>query len=210
MEHTYHLTGTFSELQELLQDQFGMNQKTARFAVCLLIMDQQQFVDELNEMETSLWYLNEQERFTTPVFRSRFSISFTDAKKNILERLIIQFAGIFVDGDAFAFSNVLSCFLALYRSGTYIKDEECCAYYQALKWKSIHGNQEYFLVSDILPDNQDNVCCYLESIKDNKWKCNFCHNEKCDVTEKSFSEILDALCERNVLKKYDKMYRFEK
>lgn len=210
MDHIYQLTGTLSELQELLQDQFGMDQKAARFSVCLLIMDQQQFVDELNETHTSLWYLEKHEQFSTPVFKSRFSISFTDAKKNILDQLVVQFGGMLVDGDSFAFSTVLSCLLAIYRSGTYIKDEECCVYYQALNWKVTHGKQEYFSVSDILPDDQEGVCCHLDAIRDHKWRCNYCHSENCGVTENAFSEILDRLCERNVFKKYNKMYRFEK
>lgn len=210
MEHTYHLTGTLSELQELLQNQFDMDEKTARFSVSLLIMDQQQFVDELEETHTSLWYLDKHDHFATPIFKSRFSISFTDAKKNILDQLVIQFGGMLVDGDAFAFSTVLSCLLALYRSGTYIKDEECCVYYRALNWKATHGRQEYFRVADILPDNQEGVCCHLEYIKDHRWKCDFCHTEKCNITEDIFSKILDVLCERNVFKEYNGMYRFEK
>ncbi len=210
MNHTYHLTGTLSELQEILQDQFGMDEKVSRFSVCLLIMDQQQFADELSEEHTSLWYLNKKDFFSTPLFKSRFSISFTDAKKNILDQLAIQFAGMIIDGDSFAYSTVFGCLLALYRSGTYIKDEECCVYYQALNWKLTHGRQEYFRVSDIMPDCKEDICCYLEFIKDHKWRCNKCCAENCEATESWFTEILDRLCERNVLKEYNKMYRFEK
>ena len=49
MEYTYHIEGTFSKLQELMQSQFAMDQETAKFSVCLLIMDQQQFTKELDE-----------------------------------------------------------------------------------------------------------------------------------------------------------------
>lgn len=210
MEHTYHLAGTLSELQELLQSQFEMDKNTARFTVCLLLMEQQQIVDELNENHIALWYLNKQEHFTTPVFKSRFSISLTDAKKEILDRLVTQIGGFLIDGDALAFSNILSCLLAIYHSGTYIKDEECCVYYQALNWKATHVVQDYFHIQDILPHEVDGICCHLDFIKDGKWKCYSCHNEKCDATMESFRTILNILCKRNVFKEYNEMYRFVK
>lgn len=193
MEYTYHIEGTFSKLQELMQSQFAMDQETAKFSVCLLIMDQQQFTKELDELHDSLWYLDKHEHFTTPVFKSRFSISFTDAKRNILDQLAVQFGGMLVDGDSFAFSTILSCLLALYRSSTFIKDDECCTYYQALNWKATHGKQEYFRVSDILPVDPENVCSHLDFIKDQKWKCCFCHAEKCSATDETFSTMLERL-----------------
>lgn len=208
LEHTYRLTGTLTELQELLQSEFCMDEETAKFSICLLIPDQQQAVDTLNETNTALWYLNEHERFTTPIFKSRFSICFTDAKKIILDQLVIQFGGLLFDGDTLAFTTILSCLLALYRSGTYIKDEECCVYYQALNWKATHSSQDYFYPEEILPKSQENVCSHLDLIKDGKWKCSSCHREQCDITAKFFSDILDALCERNVLKNHNGMYRF--
>ena len=215
MEHTYRLTGTLSELQELLQSQFDMEEKAAKFSVCLLIRNQQQTVDELSETNTALWYLDKQERFTSPVFKSRFSISFTDAKKNVLEHLFIQFAGRLFDGDKLTFTTILNCLLALYRSGTYIKDEECCVYYRALNWKATHSSQEYFLIKDILPDDQERVCCHLDYIESNKWKCASYHKEYCHANEEKFLPILNELCKRNVLTGYDgkmdeyaKMYRF--
>ncbi|MBD5472615.1 MAG: hypothetical protein HDR20_06890 [Lachnospiraceae bacterium] len=206
----YRLTGTFSELQELLQSQFAMEEKAARFSVCLLIMEQHQMVDELSETHTALWYLNRHEHFTTPVFKSRFSISLTDVKKNILDQIFIQFGGILIDGDTLAFTTILNCLLVIYRSGTFIKKEECCVYYQALSWKATHASQEYFQVQDILPSVPENVCRHLDLIKEGKWKCYSCHEENCSATVESFSVILNELCERNVLKKYNNMYRFTK
>lgn len=211
MEDTiYRITGTFSELQELLQSQFAMEEKAARFSVCLLIMEQQQIVDELSETYAALWYLNRNEHFATPVFKSRFSISLTDVKKNILDQIYIQFGGILIEGDALTFTTILSCLLAIYRSGTFIKKEECCVYYQALSWKATHASQEYFHVKDILPSVPEGVCRNLDLIEEGKWKCYSCHGENCSATAESFSAILNELCERNVLKEYNNMYQFVK
>ena len=211
MEDTiYRITGTFSELQELLQSRFAMEEKAARFSVCLLIMEQQQIVDELSETYAALWYLNRNEHFATPIFKSRFSISLTDVKKNILDQIYIQFGGILIEGDALTFTTILSCLLAIYRSGTFIKKEECCVYYQALSWKATHASQEYFHVKDILPSVPEGVCRNLDLIEEGKWKCYSCHGENCSATAESFSVILNELCERNVLKEYNNMYQFVK
>lgn len=213
MEHIYHLDGTFPELEELLQSQFNMTENVAKFSICLLLTEQQQALNELaesNDPHTALWYLNKHEYYTTPIFKSRFSISLTDSKKALLEQLAVQFSGLLIDGDTLAFSTILSCLLAIYRNVTYIKDEECCVYYQALYWKTTHIGQEYFTVQDILPNNIDNVCKYLEFIQDGKWKCNSYHNEKCNRVIEVYNIILNKLCEKNVFIKYNEMYRFTK
>lgn len=67
MEHVYHLNGSLSELQEILQGQFDMGEDVARLAVCLLVREQQQTVNGLNESETELWYLKK-ERVLRPLF----------------------------------------------------------------------------------------------------------------------------------------------
>ncbi|MBC5744465.1 hypothetical protein FMM74_012950 [Lachnospiraceae bacterium MD308] len=210
MEHIYRLTGTLPELQEILQSQFGMEEKEAKFSVCLLLMEQQQTINEISDKDTALWYLHESEHFTTPILKSRISISFEDAKKNILDQLFIQFSGMLVDGESFAFTTVMSCLLAVYRSATYIQNRECCVYYQILNWKVTHATQEYFQVREIIPHNPEKVCSHLDLIKEGKWECNTCNNEQCNATVSSYSEILDGLCERKVLVKYNKMYRFAK
>ncbi|MCM1136413.1 MAG: hypothetical protein NC400_12665 [Clostridium sp.] len=100
--------------------------------------------------------------------------------------------------------------MAIYRSGTFIKKEECYVYYHALNWKSTHASQEYFGIQDILPAGREGVCEHLDLIENGKWECHFCHNENCGATAEVFSAILHGLCERNVLKEYNNMYRFVK
>lgn len=210
MEHVYHLNGTPLDLQEILQSQFSMDEEAAKFSVCLLLSEQQQTLNEISDFDTELWYMRKQERYTTPVLNSRFSISLTDVKRNLLDQLAIQFAGILIDGDSLAFSAIVGCLLAVYRSGTYIKDEECCVYYQALEWKKTHVSQEYFRIQDIFPHCIEAVCCHLDRIRDGKWKCDFCHEEKCGADIDPYRRILEGLCQRNVLIEYNGMYRFAK
>lgn len=207
MEHVYHLNGSLSELQEILQGQFDMGEDVAKLAVCLLVREQQQTVNGLNESETELWYFKKGERFTAPIFKTRYSVSLTDARKDLLEQLIVQFGGWLVDGDTLAFSTILSCLLAVYRAGTHIRKEECCVYYQALGWKATHASLEYFKIDDIMPHG-DGPCSYLDKIQEEKWECYSCHGEECTVRADSFRVILNGLCERKVFVEFNGMYRF--
>ncbi|WP_300563843.1 hypothetical protein [uncultured Acetatifactor sp.] len=207
MEHVYHLNGSLSELQEILQGQFDMGEDVAKLAVCLLVREQQQTVNGLNESETELWYFKKGERFTAPIFKTRYSVSLTDARKDLLEQLIVQFGGWLVDGDTLAFSTILSCLLAVYRAGTHIRKEECCVYYQALGWKATHASLEYFKIDDIMPHG-DGGCSYLDKIQEEKWECNSCHGEECTARADSFRAILNGLCERKVFVEFNGMYRF--
>lgn len=207
MEHIYHLSGSLSELQELLQGQFEMEEDVARLAVCLLVKEQQQAANGLNESEPELWYFEKKEHYAAPIFKTRYSICFTDARKALLEQLIVQFGGWLVDGDTLAFSTILNCFLAVYRAGTHIRKEECCVYYQALGWKATHASLEYFKIDDILPRGDGN-CLYLDYIQEEKWKCYSCHGEKCAAQMDFFRVVLDGLCERKVFAEFNGMYRF--
>lgn len=207
MEHTYRLEDTLENLQRILQSQFEMQADAAKFFVCLLVKDQKQNAEE-EDLQTELWYLEKHDRYTTPIFESRFSISFTELKKNMAELLFQQFGTLIDDKEMINFSTILNCFLAVYRSGTIIQKRECCVYYQALNWKKMHASQEYFCVEEILPKNGENVCEHLDYIRDKKWECNLCSKENCHANLENFSIILDGLCERNVFKKYNSMYRF--
>ena len=105
-------------------------------------------------------------------------------------------------------TTILNCLWLVVKACTYIQDNECCAYYQALKWKATHPTQEYFTVADILPNEPDRVCAHLDSLRDKRWKCEECHQESCTTSKEKFEIVLDALCSRNVFQKFNDMYRF--
>ena len=139
MEQEYRLTGTLPELQNLLQKEFKMSPQSAKLAACLLILEQRP-EDETEENQSALWFLREHDQYATAILQTRYSISLTEARKNIIELLIFQFAGILLDNDSFAMTTILNCLWSVVKAGTHIQDNECCAYYQALKWKAIHGS----------------------------------------------------------------------
>ena len=110
----------------------------------------------------ALWFLREHDQYATAILQTRYSIALTEARKNIIELLICQFAGILLDNDSFAMTTILNGLWSVVKAGTHIQDNECCAYYQALKWKAIQPTQEYFTIDDILPNEPDRVCVHLD------------------------------------------------
>lgn len=86
-------------------------------------------------------------------------------EEKLLDQLFVQFGGMLIDGDAFAFSTVISWLLAIYRSCTYIK-RQSAVYIIKLFLEAIHPSQEYFGVKDILPNVSDETCCHLDYIHD--------------------------------------------
>lgn len=135
---------------------------------------------------------------------------FYRTKKALVVQLFRQFAAILDGGDKLTASAVLSCLLAIYQSGTRIKDNECCVYYQALQWKATHPTQEYFSVDELLPNGNEGVCLYLDRIRDSQWKCDWCHGDCCTADKDDFCRMLDQLKDRKVFVKFNDMYRFEK
>lgn len=211
MDKKYSLIGAPDELVRLLQQEFDMDENLASFYVTLLLSDESgtSIPEECDNL--ALWYMNntEQELFTTPVFHSRFNISFTETKKHVAQTLFSQFASILSGGDKAAVRLIFSCLRAIYRSGAYIEDHQCCVYYQALQWKTTHGIQEYFTVEDIFPSGNEGYCLHLAELQDGQWKCSHCHDEKCGISKEKFSELLSQLEKKHVFTKYNNMYRFE-
>ena len=84
----------------------------------------------------------------------------------------------------------------------------------SIKIKDVNDFQEadglikYFTIDDILPNEPDRVCVHLDSLRDERWKCEECHQESCTTSKEKFKIVLDALCSRNVFQKFNDMYRF--
>lgn len=213
MQQQYKITGTPNELRKLLVSEFSIEEKCADFFVAILLMEQQNnstlYTDTAED--TALWYLHRAtEPFQSPIFKTRYSISFTELKKSLAEQFFLQFGAILDGGDKLTASAVLSCLLAIYRSSTRIKDHECCVYYQALRWKATHPTQEYFSVDELMPNSNEGVCLYLDRIRDGKWSCDWCRQECCTVSKDNFCRVLEELEDRKVFVKFNDMYRFEK
>ena len=207
----YKLTGTPDELRRLLHKEFSMDDDLALFFVTLLLTEGTQSAPSYDNSALALWYVNSNsENYKTPIFNSRYSISFTELGKNLGETIFLQIGSILDGADKFTASVIFSCLVALYKSSTHIESNECCVYYQAIKWKASHPSQEYFSVEDILPHGNEGYCLNLENINNGEWACHSCHNERCIAPKEMYCSILSDLVERKVLVRYNNLYRFEK
>ena len=207
---TYHITGTTDELKKTLQKEFGMDENAAQVFVFLSLSEKKSDIPEINDDKTALWYLNEEEKYTAPVFRTRFSISFSQLKVDLAIGLA-PVLGAFIFNEGLSISGaVLAALIALFQSTSHIQKQECCVYFQALDWQKKHPSSKLFSLQDIFPKAEEDICSHLEYIKSGKWECDYYHEEQCEVTRERFATLLDCLCEKNVFDKHDHLYSFKR
>lgn len=207
----YHMTGTPQELKDILMSEFAMENNTAAFSVALLLAESIQAREMPTEQNAAIWYLDQTaDQYSSPIFHTRFTIFIDDAKKSLLEQLGVQFIQVVASDDLQVISIVLNCLIALVRNVTHIKKEECCVYYQALRWKTTHPNDEFFSVKDILPFDNNHQCTNVDKVQNGAWTCEHFNKENCRINESAITVILDELCERKVFKKFNGDYKFVK
>lgn len=208
-EPEYHLSGTTEELQHILEQEFSMDSDVARFMVAVLTLTDDE--SHTQNEDLALWYMEQgAETYTTPLLNFRFSISFTEIKKELIERIFTEFAeGIMTNAGVPIVSLVLSCIMSIVKHSTRIKDDECCAYYCALKWRAEHPDQSLMSVKDIIPAAEE-VCGHLDKIKDGKWKCSYCRDDTCQVIEAYFDTKIRNLASRDVFEFVGDRFRFKR
>jgi len=208
-EHEYHLTGTLEELQNILEDEFSMETDVAKFAVAVLTVkddaDQVQSFDDL-----ALWYMGQKEGpYAAPLFSSRFSVSFTEVGKEIIEQIFLQFAIGIVTGTGLPIVPVvLSCIAAIVRHGTRIKKDECCPYYCALKWQADHPAQSLMSVEALIPGS--GTCKHLDKIQEGSWTCPYCRDDRCQVTAAYFEDRIHEMERREVFEFVGDHFHFKR
>ena len=208
---TYHMTGTPRELKDILMSEFAMDEGMAAFSVALLLTESIQAREMPTEQNAAIWYLNQDAaQYSSPIFHTRFSISLDDAKKSLLVQLGVQFVQSISSGDIQVVGTVLNCLIVLIKSVTHIRKDECCVYFQALRWKATHPNDEFFSVKDILPFDNNHQCTNVDKVQDGTWDCVYFKKEDCKVDEAALTLILDGLCGRKVFTQFNGNYKFVK
>lgn len=206
----YHIEGTTDELIGTLQREFGMGENAAKLFVFLSLSEKEDDIPEITEDKSALWYLNKEEKYTTPIFRTRFSISIKQPVIDFISFIVPIVIPALNGQKVGLLGEILPSIIAICRNITYISKKECCVYYQALDWKMNNPSVRFFEIKDIMPRTDEKVCSHLEEIKTNKWKCDYYHEEECEVTEDRFKMILDSLCEKNVFEKQNQLYGFKR
>lgn len=209
MEQKFNIAGTPDELQFVLEREFKLSEETARVAVAVMIYEQNQEQNKEELEEDTFWYLNsEKEEYQSHIFSTRYTISFTQAMLDVLDELLVP--GILALCGATEFvtlSEVLVCIKSLIKNVRRIKDNECCIYFQALKYLKNHSNC-WFSIEDVIPDiGTEEVCINL----DKNWKCKFKCDESCTIQKKDVKDILNVFCNDAVMEPNENktLYKFK-
>lgn len=212
MEQIYNISGTYDELKVILEKEFSLSSETARLAAMMLVLEQSQEQEKGQLEEETLWFLNDRKpEYQGHIFSTRYTISFSQTVLDILDDLaipgILALAGKEELTVISSFFYVIKSFLKNIR---HIKNDECCIYYQTLKYLKTHKSQ-WFSEEEIMPDlGEEKICIHL----DKKWECKFrCGDvcENCNLHVEDVKEVLDTFCRDAVMVMNDKgtKYRYK-
>lgn len=200
----YIISGTVDQIVNCLVEDFGHTEDFSKFYIRI----SKEIDSNLNitDDDLNLWYLNCQAPSTTPVFTTPFSISYTELKKEIAQELYKMFGSYVLTGDArvAGLQFVWSFLGALWRTTTRIEEKNLCVYYCIVNFLKSNGDIP-FTLSDVIPYNEvtyrdgQNEC----NRRPSSWKCPYCHEDICLLSETEVNEILKKLTELGVLSSND-------
>lgn len=207
-ECKYHLIGTQEELKNILQNEFSVEADVAEFCTTVFTMESETSQATQNADDFALWRMESVDSFATPFFKLRFSISFTEVGKEILEQLFLTLGTETIMGTTLSkIPFFLSAAVSLVKHSTYINDDECCPYFCAINFRLKHPSQPYMSVEELLPHSS--TCNFLDKIHAGKWKCNCCQNDNCTATKEYFKEKINKLADRDVFEFANEWFRFK-
>ena len=205
----YEFSGTIDEIESFLISEYSYSELAARITTILLVYDKLDDKEIVKNIDFS-----DDNKFSSPILNSRFDLSLTDAKTALLN-------GVVEAVISYCFTQDISTipiwfFSSMTKLIKYIKDENCCVYFAAIKWKLKPENKlKRFSVEDIqtIIRVNENYCIHIEKIKENNIKCDFYNSEHCNLIDRSgsndiFKKQLDDLCENKVLSVINDTYDF--
>lgn len=200
MERIYNISGTYDELQVILEKEFSLSSETAKVTAMVLVLEQRQEQETEQLEEDTLWFLNDRKvEYQSHIFSTRYTISFSQTVLDILDDLSVPGILALVGKEEL---TVISSFLYVIKSFLknvrHIEDTECCIYYQTLKYLKAHKSQ-WFSEKEIMPDlDKEQICIHL----DKDWKCEFrCGDtcERCNIQIEDVKKMLDNFCKDSVM-----------
>lgn len=203
MEREYEITGTVDELKMNLEKEFKLAPEEAEFAVSVLVSESLKNQNPDVQEDISLWNQEiSSGESRTPLFNTRYSISFTDLGISVLRKSFLYIARWFLNQEEGFRGFVLEAVSAIIENCHHITDVECCVYFTAIRWKKEHRGQIFTArdIWDILPGE----CIY----PDKSWKCEFQIADRCTMDEEKIQNILGLLCEHKVIKQQGRFYDF--
>lgn len=210
MEQIFNLSGSYDELQTILENEFKLSSDAARVAVSTFIYAQNQSEDHTRLMEDTPWFLDaNQDGYQSHIFSTRYTISFSQAMLDVVDDLVVPIVLAVCDaGELAALEGVLCSVKALVKNVRRIKDNECCVYFQILQYLRKHS-AKWFSVEHVIPDiGNECICINL----DKEWRCKFrCNEQHCNIQSEDVKDILQKFCDDNVMEMNEErtLYKFK-
>lgn len=191
----FELKGTLEGLNSILQQDFGMSQEEARFFVYILL--NQDKTSNIDKKEVDEWYLNQEEKYTSRIFNTHYSINFTNIKKELCHKAyVFLFNFFFCKGfDILQFGIDLIYVICV--AMQHIKDEDYCVFSRIIEL-NIGNKGRLFSFGEIVTANKEHKCDF----QDENWICPYLREyDECINSDEKIRLSFGQLEDQNVIKK---------
>ncbi|MCM1122150.1 MAG: hypothetical protein NC416_06180 [Eubacterium sp.] len=191
----YELKGTLEGLEKILQQDFDMPQKEARFFIYILINQDKTL--NIDKKELDEWYFNQRDKYTGRIFYTHYSINFTNIKKEICHNAYIFILGFFFSRGFDLFQIGLELLYVICEAVRHVSDIDYCVFARIIEL-NIGNKGTLFGVDEIKTANKEGKCDY----QDENWKCPYLReNDDCINTNEKIKLSLENLERKDIVKK---------
>lgn len=191
----YELKGTLEGLNSILQQDFGMSQDEASFLVYILL--NQDITSNIDTNEVNEWYLNREEKYTSRIFNTHYSINFTDVTKGLCHQTYLFMYRFFFNKGFDVLQFGAELLYAVCRAIQHVEDRDYCVFSRIIEL-NIGNKGRVFSIDEIITANKDKKCDF----QDENWKCpDLRDDDECINSTEKIKLSLERLENQNIVKK---------
>ena len=189
----YILSGTINEIISALTSDFSLPEEEARFVAYVLTKEKKDKI-VFAEHDLNLWYMNEENNNTAPIFNLPYTISITKLELEMEHNLFI-FIGMLVFTKEYGIAALgLELIWSLKQAIQKIDKDDYCIYGRIVDFLQI-THKGSFEIKDIIPYDKDHEC----NRRPENWICHYWNHDRCSLGEDYISIRLKELEKRGVL-----------
>lgn len=202
------IKGTIPDMIKVLQNDFDMSKKEAKFFVYVMIEKPgEEVANAIDKEELNAWYLDDAtDRYEGQIFHTQWVINFTNLKQNtchLAYRFLVNF---FFSKQIDPITIGAELIYLIMQSIKKVEDTDYCVYARIVE--SCMGNTEkYFSKNDIVTANKDGKCDYQEEEKE----CpHMSREENCTCSREKINLAFENLEQENIIKKVGERWKLVK
>lgn len=191
----YELKGTLEGLGKILQQDFDMPPNEARFFIYILIT--QDKTSNTDKKELDEWYFNQEDKYTSRIFNTHYSINFTNIKKEVCHKAYIFLFGFFFSRGFDLFQFGIELLYVICEAVRHVENIDYCVFARIIEL-NIGNKGTLFSIDEIKTFNKEKKCDY----QDENWKCPYLReNDDCINTNEKIKLSLENLERQDIIKK---------